>query len=409
MNAWILAMYAAVFLLGVFVLWGDGLFQRISTVVWSMLLLVLVFLLRYLCLPHETLDYQNFLAGWVDFFRQNGGFRALNESVGNYNVPYLYFLALFSYSSLDDLYLIKLLSILFDVIMAWGCLRLVGLLTPSVPRRFFAFFGVLLLPTVVLNGAYWGQCDSIYVAFGIWAIYAALSDKPCRSVVFAALAFSFKLQAVFFLPAYLVLLFAKKLKVQHLLLFPLTYLLVVLPAVLLGRPLLETLTLYFNQTESVGSGLNYNSPSVFAFVRGTVDTELYARLGIVAAFLFCAGVFYWAYRARRRLGREALLGVFLLFFIGVPLLLPHMHDRYFFAADVLSLVLCAVAPGFFPVPLLCSFASLLGYHAYLRMQFLLPMHYGTMALIAALILTVIYLCMCLYGQKQARPKQARRT
>jgi Gpi18-like mannosyltransferase len=238
--------------------------------------LFLAFLLRWLCLPYETLDYQDFLAGWVDFFRLNGGFLGLDRPVGNYNVPYLYFLALFSYSDMGDLYLIKLLSIFFDVVLAWGCLRIVSLFTPREGRRLFVFLGVLLLPTGVRNGARWGPCARIYVAFGIWAVYEALNEKPFLSVVFAALAFSFKLQAVFFLPAFAVLLFTKRMKWRDLLAFPLTYLLVVLPAVLLGRPLLDTITLYIDQAGSVGSGLNYNSPSLYAFIPygAVVDTAL---------------------------------------------------------------------------------------------------------------------------------------
>jgi Gpi18-like mannosyltransferase len=391
-----------IFLTAVLLLWGEGLMRHASTVILAVGLLGLAFWLRYLCLPHETLDYQDFLAGWVQYFRQHGGFAGLSRSVGNYNVPYQYFLALFSYSGINDLYLIKLLSIFFDVLMAWGCVRLVGLFTPHEGRRLFAFLGVLLLPTVILNGALWGQCDSIYVAFGVWAVYEALNDRPILSVVFAALAFSFKLQAVFFLPVYLVLVVTRRLKWWQLLFFPLTYLLVVLPAVLLGRPLLDTLTLYVNQAGTVGSGLNYNSPSVFAFVGNTADAALYAKFGIAAAFVFCCLGVYWLCKAGRRLNREALLGAFLLFLIAVPLLLPHMHERYFYGADVLSLVLCAVSARYFPVPILCSFASLLGYHAYLIERYLLPMRYGSAALLAALALMILYLCKKLYGRKGRR-------
>ena len=86
-------------------------------------------------LDYETLDYKDFLSQWVQYFRDNGGFAALSRQIGNYNIPYLYFLALFSYSGIDDLYLIKLLSIFFDVLLAWGCALLLGRFTDSAPRR----------------------------------------------------------------------------------------------------------------------------------------------------------------------------------------------------------------------------------------------------------------------------------
>ena len=46
------------------------------------------------------------LPGW-------GGFAAVKLPIGNYNAPYLYFLAAISYLPIPDLYLIKLFSILF--------------------------------------------------------------------------------------------------------------------------------------------------------------------------------------------------------------------------------------------------------------------------------------------------------
>ena len=48
------------------------------------------------------------------------------------------------------------------------------------------FFLTLLLPTVLLNGAFWGQCDSIYGALAVWSLVFALEDRPIRSVLAAA-------------------------------------------------------------------------------------------------------------------------------------------------------------------------------------------------------------------------------
>ena len=242
-------------LFGLFLLWRSGLLKGRRAWVVSILLTAAAFTLRGMVFDYETLDYQNFLAGWVDFYRTHGGWSALRYSVGNYNIPYLYFLALFSYSSIRDLYLIKLLSILFDVLLAWGCLRLCARFSESAWRKIACFFTVLFLPTVFLNGALWGQCDSIYVALAVLALACALEDKPVRAMIWLALSFGFKLQAVFVMPVFAVLLFNGKLKWYHLPVFPLTYVLLVLPAVLTGRPFLDTLTLYFSQTGSVGSGL----------------------------------------------------------------------------------------------------------------------------------------------------------
>ncbi|MCL1829329.1 MAG: conjugal transfer protein TraL [Oscillospiraceae bacterium] len=378
----------------IFILWVEGLLRPARVLVPAVIFLTAAFALRAFFMPYETLDWINFLSVWVERFRESGGFSALAVSIGNYNVPYLYFLALFSYSDINALYLIKLLSIIFDIVLAWASMRLVGVCTNSVKKRIFAFIAVLLLPTVMLNGSLWGQCDSIYTSFAVIGVYLALRERPAAAVAAFAVSFAFKLQAVFILPMVLGLLWTGKIKPLHLPVFPLTYFAVVLPAVLCGRPLLDTVTLYFNQAASVGPGLNYNSPSVFALIKDAADAAYFSKLGIAAATAFVLLFLAYLYMNRKRTGNEAILTSFLIFAVCIPFLLPHMHDRYFFIADVVSLILAVVSPRFAAVPVLMSFASLLGYHAYLRGRYLLPMSYGSAAvllMIVILIFRMIYL------------------
>ena len=353
--------------------------------------LALAFALRWCMLDYRTLDYENFLHPWVEFFRQNGGPGALRYSVGNYNIPYLFFLALFSFTEYPDLYLIKFLSIAFDVLLAWGVQRCLSLVTESAGRRLGAYVATLLLPTVLLNGALWGQCDSIYVALAVTSLYCALSRRPRLSLALITLSFALKLQAVFFLPCFLPLFTSRRIRWRELWVPPVVYLAAVSPAVLAGRGLWDTLTIYLAQGGTVGSGLNYNSPSLYAFYTGGGDEAALGRAGIVGAFLFCLvllGVLLWL---RERCTERILLCAFALCVICVPLLLPHMHDRYFFGADVMSLLLAFLSPALLPLPFLCSFASLLGYHAYLRMRYLLPMRYGAVALCLAAALIAFYM------------------
>ncbi len=388
MDFRVLLLLAAEALLALVLLYRSGLLKGKAAWLVSVLLLAGAFALRAAAFDYETLDYLNFLTHWVDFFRENGGFRALAVPVGNYNIPYLYFLALFSYSSIRDLYLIKLLSCLFDVLLAWACLRLTARFTKSRARLLACFFTVLYLPTVFLNSAVWSQCDSIYVAFAVLGIALALEDRPVPSMICIALSFGFKLQAVFVMPVYAVLWMNRKFNWKHFLIFPLTYVLLVLPAVLLGRPFLDTLTLYASQTGSIGDGLNYNSPSIFAVFTQVQNPERASRIAIAAALLYTVNILAVAWANRHKLSDQAVLGAALLFAVGIPFLLPHMHDRYFYAADLLSLVLAFSVPLFSPAALLTQFASLLGYHAYLKMRYLLPMRYGAAALILTLALAL---------------------
>ncbi len=386
MDIFVTVLFCLEAVFAYWLLYRSGVLEKSFSIYLSAALLALAFSLRAFCLNYETLDYQNFLKQWVEFFRQNGGFAALSQPVGNYNIPYLYFLALFSYIPASDLYLIKLLSIFFDVLMAWAAMGIVGKLGGSLAQRLGIFFTVLLLPTVVLNGALWGQCDSIYVALALISIYWALDDRPVLSMLAMTLSFGFKLQAVFVMPVLAILWMQGIFKLRHFFIFPIAYVVLVLPAVLLGRPFLDTITLYFSQTGSIGSGLNYNSPSVFGIFWNVQNEAPASKLAIISAFVFMLLILLICYANRSRLSSRAMLAAAVLLAVGIPFLLPHMHDRYFFAGDILTVVLAFACWKYAAVAPLCQFASLLGYHAYLKMRYLLPMSYGSWALILVLIL-----------------------
>ena len=407
MDIRVILMLAAVGAFALILLYKEGLLKKPAPIVAAVVLTALALVLRALVFGYETLDYQNFLTRWVDFFRQNGGWRALSEPVGNYNIPYLYFMALFSYSSVKDLYLIKLLSTVFDVLLAYSAMRLVSRWKKSVWLRLGCFFTVLLWPTVFLNSAVWAQCDSIYVALALLGIDLALDDRPVLAMTCMALSFGFKLQAVFILPVCAVLWMQGKFKWYHFLVFPAVYVLLVLPAVIIGRPFMDTLLLYFGQTGSIGTGLNYNSPSVFALIRNVADTDAASKAGIVGAFAYMLAVLGVCFIGHRRLNDQAVFAAAVLLAVGIPFLLPHMHDRYFYAADILTLALAFAFPVYSPAALLTEFASLLGYHAYLKMRYLLPMRYGAAALLVVLAVGICFLADSLAG-KNGQNEQKRK-
>ena len=118
MDISVIILLFAEALLALAALYFSGLLKRPRDVAVSAALVAAAFVLRGLCFSHVTLDYVNFLSQWVEYFRANGGFAALGEPIGNYNVPYMYFLAAFSYLGINDLYLIKLLSVFFDIVLA---------------------------------------------------------------------------------------------------------------------------------------------------------------------------------------------------------------------------------------------------------------------------------------------------
>lgn len=399
----VLAMMLGMMALALGIFWLE--YKSVPLLLCMALPVAAAFLLRALCLDYASLDFQDFLSQWAQVLRQNGGFRAIALDVGNYNAPYLYFMAAVSYFDFPNLYAYKLFSILFDVALAWGCLRLTRVLRGSRERDFApaaAFALALLLPTVALNGSYWGQCDVIYGALAVHAAALALEGRGKSSVALMAVAFSFKLQAIFLLPLWGVLWLGGKLKFRELWVFPGVYALTILPAFLLGKPLKDILGVYVGQLGEY-SRLTLNAPSVYQFVPYgmRVDEALLSALGIGAAFLLAGALLVLGLLTRGRLGREGYFLIGVVLAIGVPFLLPHMHERYFFLADVLTLCwACANWRRGAPVCALAAGSSLLSYLVYLRLKynvtatvwgltFVMPVE--TLMMLGALVLTLAQL------------------
>ncbi len=413
-KAAVFLLLAAVALLALWLVHRAG---YASSPFWTALLPVgLAFFLRSVLLYYVADDYTIFLSQWVATFRDNGGFAAIKLPIGNYNVPYLYFLAAISYLPVPDLYLIKLFSILFDVLLAWGGLRLVRHFTGKDSiRPLVCFCVLLLLPTVVLNGSLWGQCDALYGALTLHALADALENRPKASAALLGVAFSFKLQTVFILPLWAVLWIARRTRFRDLLYFPLAYAVTCIPALLLGKPLRDILGVYVGQTQEGAGALNYNCASIFSMVPyGTqIDEAFGARLGILAAFALVLLLLVLAFLFRDRLDDGALLFFGITLTLGVPFFLPYMHDRYYFLADVLTLVWACTRPTGLPPAVLVQLSSLSAYLTYLRMKYTLILTLGgqmftmlleSLMVLAGLIFTAVLLIRHLYVSSPCLPQ-----
>ena len=370
MDIRVVILLAAEGMAAIFLLWKLEFLHSSKELFKCALLLAFTLFIRLCFFDKENTDYEWFLKVWVAFFRENDGLKGLGKSIGNYNIPYLFFLALFSYSSIRDLYLIKLLSVFFDLVLAFSAAILIRRCGAKPTKQMICFFSVLLLPTVVLNSAYWGQCDSIYVSLAILGIAFALPDRkgkgyPALSVICIGMAFAFKLQAVFLMPLWIILWIWKKYKPCWAVLFPLTYVSMMLPAVLKGKTLREVIFFYIDQADTVGSALNYNAPSLSALMRNITNPEEITRMLIVFAFagmimLVLAGILL-----RKDMTSAQMLILSGMMSIIIPFFLPHMHDRYFYAEDILSLILAVYRPVLIPAAIGIQFGSLICYIGYI--------------------------------------------
>lgn len=356
--------------------------ERAARVLFFTAATLLAILLRVRFFPLESGDYHQFLHGWFTRIRESGGLASIGMDLGDYMPPYFYLLALLSYFPLNDLLLIKLLSCAADVFLAYFVLRLVELYAPRGLAGPAAYAAVLFLPSVVLNSAAWGQCDAIYTAGLVACVYNLARGKDVGAVAAFSVAFVFKLQAVFLAPFLLLMLIKGKLRARSLLVFPAVYLLAVLPAALMGRDFLSLLTVYYRQAGQY-SLISMFLPNLYTWfpTNSPAWVSRLAVLGAGALVLLSVG---FLCRRRFRFTQGTVVSLALYFVLLVPYFLPHMHERYFYPADVLSVAYAFFYPKKFYVPVVTGLCS-----AYAVCHNLFDFHFIDVRFLSFLMLIVM--------------------
>ncbi|MFU0831891.1 MAG: DUF2029 domain-containing protein [Oscillospiraceae bacterium] len=353
-------------------------FVKAENILFMVAVTILAMALRLKFFSHISSDYRQFLSGWFDIIRQNGGFAAVGINFGDYTPAYYYLLALVSYLPFSGLYLIKALSCVWDIAAAYFVFRMVDL-------KYGEFWGeiayaiTLFLPTVVLNSAVWAQCDSIYTAALLACVYYLIAGRQYRAVTAFSIAFALKLQAVFLAPFLMLLLLKREIKVRCLLIPPFVYVVSVLPAALLGRDFGELMTVYIRQAQEYNQ-LTMNLPNLFAWFPShaseSVSTSAVLAAGAIVLFTF-------AYLCSQRfpMTDEMMISLALFYTMLLPYILPFMHERYWYPADILSVVFAFYFPEKFYVPVITVLSSLYAYS-----RFLFGFHFISMKLFSVLML-----------------------
>lgn len=335
-------------------------FLILASIIW------LALLIRIPGLPFMSGDYNAFVSRWFDTIKVNGGFAALKNAMGDYTQPYLYLLTIGTYTNINKLFYVKMISFVFEIMAALFIMKIVSIKYKN-PKLVYLSFGLLLvIPTVIFNGAVWAQCDIIFTSFVIGSIYYILCEKPVTSLIFFGIALSFKLQAIFILPLFGILLFKNRIKIYHLLLIPLSYLVLSLPSLIVGRPLNDILLTYVNQSGEY-KNLTYNAPSIYQWIPSNLfsDTTLVGYIGILITFVVVLIIIYTSVKYIKVLKYENIIELSLLLAVIVPFLLPRMHERYFFMADIISLLYAFCFPKKFYIAIIIPLVSLLCYLPFL--------------------------------------------
>lgn len=315
-------------------------------------------------------DMENELLSWYLSIKNNG-LSVLQSDFSNYPPLYFYIQYVVSvlFHNLREVAAVKLAAIFSCYFLAFYVMKIVGIKYSDRWIRLLAFLVTLFFPTVLLNGAFWGQADGLYGAFVIAGVYYLLKKKHFLACLLIGLAFSIKFQAVFIFPLLIFCLIKKQLPVKYLLVIPGVYLITIIPAWLMGRPLLDLLTIYFGQVGKYSS-LTMNAPSLYALLPQTDKQWVLSRVG--TGFGLASGLFLiilGMIRTKKEpISETGMVQFGLLSTLIIPFCLPLMHERYFYLAEAFVILYSFYFPRYFYVGIALAFVSSITYTKYLINQ-----------------------------------------
>jgi Gpi18-like mannosyltransferase len=349
--------------------------------------------IRLSLLDYRSGDMRDCLLEWCNAIQENGLAQALKSGTIDYNVPYVYFLWLVTKLPWDRVITIKALSIVCDYACAAAAASIVWRIHRSALRAVTVAFALLVVPTVVFNGAFWGQCDMVYVAPLVGGIAAALGRRHATAAVLFGVAIATKLQAAFLLPLLGVWVVRREFPWRPLLLIPLVFFLWLVPAWIAGCSLLDLLSIYPRQTGHALE-LSSNAPSIYVFLPG--DAHWFGKFGLWFATAVILMLSLACICTRARTTAALVVRQAAALACVTPFLLPRMHERYVFLGDVLCLIYAFLWPRHFWVALLVIGASFSCYFKFLFQTLPVPLPIASLMLGAASVFLVFDVLRIMY-------------
>lgn len=340
-----------------------------------LLLITLIFItavgliLRYALRDYVSGDAYYYLLPWYNQMKEVG-FQGLSQPVGDYNILYQFFIALFTYLPLEALHAYKLFSIVFDLLLAFLAMWIIYKNTDSHRglKAVIAYAVVLLSPIVFLNSACWAQCDVVYAYFCVFSVYEMYKEKYLSSMILFGVAVTFKLQAIFILPFLLFYyIYSRRFTILYFLTIPAVMVVLSLPGIVMGRGVFEVFTIYFNQT-STYKQMTMNYPSFWSVFKGSRMDEHYDAFSTLAVLLTIGVLLvimvFWM-KKRVRLSLINVLSMTFLLSYTCVMFLPAMHERYGFIYEIFALLIAFWYYKTIPMLLLMYAVSLQTYGSFL--------------------------------------------
>ena len=213
-----------------------------------------------------------------------------------------------------------------------------------------------------------------------------IEKKYNLAFIFFGIAFSFKLQAIFFLPFLVIIYFSeRKFSFKLFLLAFLTFYLCNIHGFIFGRSLLEPLTNYINQS-GMFERLSLNIFNLwYIFDGGYLE---FFFIAIAVALLALGGALLYLFREKPVDLSNYYLELSAWCMWTCTMFLPAMHDRYTILAETILLIICLYRQKFLFVTLvqfLCSFQT---YLFFLYKKEIVFDNLGIMVLLAYLFFSI---------------------
>ena len=382
--------------------------SKYNFVVYLGVFTLLALVLKYVLVPIPSWDYISFIQTWTYDIKIEGGFIkgliALYEkpesvtlyfgdfgkSMGlpncDYPPLYMYFLSIFSilpfgrvveasgswnayYYYENLMYYVKTLTFIFEIIFAVFAYKIVKKVSGSKIAGCTAYSLFLFLPTVIINGAVWGQCDICYSTMLLISTYYLMEKKQIRSMVFFGLGLAFKLQVVFLLPLFGFVWFRKSFKLRYFLIaFGITILTFV-PLWIGGAQFTTPFIPYGRQAGGYTSSINLNSTNIYTFFvfndqAYNNSTKLLSTFGMILTVLSSFVLISLLAFKRVKVTPKSILLIATFSAVMVPFVMPHMHERYFYLAETLLLLYACTKINRIHLPIIQQVSGLIAYSCY---------------------------------------------
>jgi Gpi18-like mannosyltransferase len=317
-------------------------------------------------LHHTNPDVWYFYERWYQHIVTCGRWSSLEGSYANYSPPYLYilsFISLFA-GNTSSMIMVKMAQVPGLIVGAWLFWSICRKLGCSQTRSLLAAWLFLVVPEVFQNTILWGQCDVLHTACLLGMVRLLLSKRSGWAMFVFGIALAFKLQAIFAGAVIAALFLSGEVPLWSSLCIPAGYVFMMVPAWLAGRPWEQLLLIYSQQysgTPDLAKDVANPFQLVYHFSRDHMrivyPTLKYA--GFLAALAVTIWLVYFLARSPWRLKGQRLIIALAATLLAEPYLLPKMHDRYFFAGDIMVLLLVIVRPKLWLPAMLLQVSALI--------------------------------------------------